>query len=131
MNIYKIALKQAYRFSTEKGLLAGEDLLKLPSNQKTLLFLDGIARKLDEDYSSSKKKSFIGIKEKKDKDLKYKLDIIVDIIEDVQQELRIIAVQQDNNVESQKLLEARASIERKQYDELSIEEIDKRLKKLD
>lgn len=75
MSNFKQASKLKLRFDTPFGPLTTEQLWDLSPVE-----LDGIAVELDEEYKASNKKSFLAKKTKKDKIVKFKLDIVVDIL---------------------------------------------------
>lgn len=71
MSIYKKASKQKLRVQTSV-----EQLWDLPVED-----LDVLAVGLEQQYKSSGKKSFLEIDSKKDKEIKLKFDIVLDILE--------------------------------------------------
>jgi len=73
--MYKEASKQKLRFSTTKGMLSVEQLWEL-----SLMELDSLAMALEKEYKESGKKSFLAAKSKKDKVLKMKFDLVIDIL---------------------------------------------------
>lgn len=73
--MYKQASKLKLKFNTTRGVLTTEQLWDLPINE-----LDALAVELDDAYNKSGKKSFLTTRSVKDKELKLKLDIVVDIL---------------------------------------------------
>lgn len=73
--MYKEATKLKLRFTTERGILSLEQLWDL-----SLSTLDDLAVLLEKAYKESGKKSFLVKKSKKDKELKLKFDIVLDIL---------------------------------------------------
>lgn len=73
--MYKEASKQKLRVQTSRGPLSVEQLWEL-----TLSELDAVAVNLEEEYKKSGKKSYLVAKSKKDKTLKLKFDIVLDIL---------------------------------------------------
>lgn len=73
--MYKEASKLKIRVLTPKGLLSVEQLWDLTPAE-----LDTLAVSLEEEYKKSGKKSFLVAKSKKDKVVKLKFDVIVDIL---------------------------------------------------
>ena len=73
--MYKEASKQKLRIQTSKGLLTVEQLWDL-----SITDLDAVAVELQEQYKESGKKSFLVTKSSKDKVLKLKFDIVLDVL---------------------------------------------------
>jgi len=73
--MYKEATRLKLRFTTERGILSLEQLWDL-----SLSTLDDLAVLLEKAYKESGKKSFLVKKSKKDKELKLKFDIVLDIL---------------------------------------------------
>jgi len=73
--MYKEASKLKLRILTTVGLLTIEQLWDLSTTE-----LDTLAVALEEEYKKSGKKSFLIAKSKKDKILKLKFDIVVNIL---------------------------------------------------
>jgi hypothetical protein len=123
MENYKQASKLRVRFQTTKGTLTVEQLwdLSLPE-------LDLLAVSLEKDYKQSAKKSFLVAKSKKDKELKLKFDVALDILTTKVEENEAAQKEADTKAHNQKIL---GLIKDKQDDELkgkSIKELEKMLK---
>ena len=73
--MYKQASKNKLRFDTEKGSLTVEQLWDLP-----MTVLDRTAMALQGAYKISGKKSFLEARSQKDKELKLKFNIVLDIL---------------------------------------------------
>lgn len=73
--MYKEASRSKLRIETGSGNLSVEQLWDLTPKQ-----LDSLAVGLEEDYKKSGAKSFLVKKSKKDKILKLKFDIVIDIL---------------------------------------------------
>lgn len=73
--MYKQASKEKVRFETVRGVLSTEQLWDCP-----ITMLDRIALTLQEQWKESGKKSFLEVKSKKDKTIKLKFDIVLDIL---------------------------------------------------
>jgi hypothetical protein len=122
--MYKEFLKTGDRFETSKGLLTVEQLLQLPATQTTISFLDNIAVALDDQYENSKGKSFVIKRTKKDKSIKLKLDIVLDILGDVVSEFEANQEAISNKPELQELLAINldlVKVELKEYSDLLLE----------
>lgn len=102
--MYKEFLKSGDTFSTTKGIVTLAQLVALNASELNAQFLEGLARDLDEQYESSKGKSFRNRKTKKDKSIKLKLNIVVDLLEDMDNELDRNSNLQALNREEQELL---------------------------
>lgn len=73
--MYKKAAKQKLRFITSVGHLSVEQLFDL-----TLSQLDRLAVSLQDEYKASGKKSFLEAKSTKDKLIKLRFDIVLDVL---------------------------------------------------
>tara|TARA_R110000851_G_scaffold71614_1_gene159177 strand:- start:70 stop:435 length:366 start_codon:yes stop_codon:yes gene_type:complete len=73
--MYKKAAKQKLRFISERGNVTTEQLFDL-----TVEELDCIAVKLQEEYSTSGKKSFLLTKSVKNRAIKLRFDIVIDVL---------------------------------------------------
>ena len=121
--MYKTASKLKLRFSTTVGNLSVEQLWDLPLEP-----LDTLAVSFQEAYEKSDKKSFLVTKSKKDKELKLRFDIVLDILETKVKERDARLEEADNKMHNQKVL---GLISKKQDSELenkSIKELEKMLK---
>ena len=121
--MYKEASKQKLRFETSYGPLTVEQLWDLSINN-----LDKLAVSLEEAYKNSKGKSFLDVKTKKDKTIKLRFDIVLDILNTKVEELEEAKNAAENKAHNQQILEL---IKRKQDSELegkSVEELEKMLK---
>lgn len=75
MDNFKLASQQKLRFQTVKGLLSTEQLWDLSKED-----LNTLAVSLDEQYEQSGKKSFLVKRSIKDKALKLKFDVALDVL---------------------------------------------------
>jgi len=73
--MYKEASKQKLRFTTPRGVLTTEQLWDLSINE-----LDAFAVKLQEEHESSASKSFLVKRSVKDKTVKLRFDIVLDVL---------------------------------------------------
>jgi len=73
--MYKLASQQQLRVQTSKGLLSIEQLWDLSIEE-----LDIVAVELEREYQSSGKKSFVVKSTAKDRNVKLKFDIVLDIL---------------------------------------------------
>lgn len=73
--MYKLASKLRLRFNSQRGPLSAEQLWNLSAPE-----LDAMAVALEAEYKASGKKSFLTKKSKKDKEIKLKFDIVLDVL---------------------------------------------------
>lgn len=121
--MYKKASKLKLRFQTTRGLLTAEQLWDLP-----LTTLDALAVSLEREYKESGKKSFLDAKSKKDKEIKLKFDIVLDILNSKVEDNDAAKNEMENKVHNQKIL---AFIKEKQdgdLKELPVKELEKLLR---
>lgn len=121
--MYKEASKQKLRFQTSRGVLNTEQLWDLPLNE-----LDTLAVQLQDAYNNSKGKSFLDTKTTKDKSLKLRFDIVLDVLQTKVEENEAARVKQENKEHNEKIL---TLISEKKDDELkdkSVKELEKMLK---
>ena len=123
--MYKEASKMKLRFATVKGNLSVEDLWDL-----NLITLDKLAVALDEEISKSPRKSFIAETTPEDKVSKLKLDILKDIISTKLEEKAKKDSEKQKISERNKLLEILAKKEEASLENLSIEELKKKIAEL-
>lgn len=76
MENFKLASQQRLRFQTTKGILSTEQLWDL-----SLEDLDNLAASLEAEYKESGKKSFLSKVSAKDKTIRLKFDIVIDILQ--------------------------------------------------
>lgn len=121
--IYKEASKLKLRFETTKGLLSVEQLWGL-----SLVELDALAVSLEEAYKNSKSKSFLDKKTEKDKIIKLRFDIALDVLNTKVDEKEAAKKEAEDKEHNQKIL---SIIKEKQDEALkgkSIKELEKMLK---
>lgn len=123
--MYKEASKMKLRFATVKGNLSVEDLWDL-----SLTTLDKLAVAIDEQISKNPKKSFISESTPEDKVSKLKLDILKDIINTKLEEKAKKDSEKQKISERNKLLEILAKKEEASLENLSIEELKKKIAEL-
>lgn len=124
--MYKEASKMKLRFATVKGNLSVEDLWDL-----SLTTLDKLAVAIDEQISKNPKKSFISESTPEDKVSKLKLDILKDIINTKLEEKAKKDSEKQKISERNKLLEILAKKEEASLENLSIEELKKKIAELE
>lgn len=124
--MYKEASKMKLRFATVKGNLSVEDLWDL-----NLTALDKMAVAIDEQISKNPKKSFISESTPEDKVSKLKLDILKDIINTKLEEKAKKDSEKQKISERNKLLEILAKKEEASLENLSIEELKKKIAELE
>ena len=124
--MYKEASKMKLRFATSKGNLSVEDLWDL-----NLITLDKLAVALDEEISKSPRKSFIAETTPENEVAKLKLDILKDIIKTKMEEKNKKDAEKQRLSEKNKLLEILAKKEEASLENLSIEELKKKIAELE
>jgi len=124
--MYKVASKMKLRFATSKGNLSVEDLWDL-----NLITLDKLAVALDEEISKSPRKSFIAETTPENEVAKLKLDILKDIIKTKMEEKNKKDAEKQRLSEKNKLLEILAKKEEASLENLSIEELKKKIAELE
>ncbi len=123
--MYKVASKMKLRFATSKGNLSVEDLWDL-----NLVTLDKLAIAIDEELSKSPRKSFIAETTPENEVAKLKLDILKDIIKTKMEEKAKKESEKQRLSEKNKLLEILARKEQANLENLSEEELRKRIAEL-
>lgn len=121
--IYKAASKLKLRFQTTKGTLSIEQLWGL-----SLAELDALAVSLEQAYKDSKSKSFLDKKTEKDKIIKLRFDIALDVLNTKVEEKDAAKKKAEDKEHDQKIL---SLIKEKQDEALkgkSIKELEKMLK---
>ena len=95
MDNFKLASKLKLRIQTSKGLLSPEQLWDLSIDD-----LDALAVSLDNQHKDSGKKSFIGKSSEKDKTVKLRFDIVLEVLntksEDAQVASEALEIKQHN-----------------------------------
>lgn len=120
--MYKEASALKLRFSTPKGNLSVEQLWDLSVEE-----LDTIAVALDEEYNSTKTKSFLTKKTSDNKKVKLKLDIALDILNTKQTAAEEALAKKEAKAHNEKI---ERLIEAKKEESLagkSVEELEKML----
>lgn len=123
MENFKEATKQKLRFQTNKGNLTTEQLWDL-----NLSDLDTLAVSLEEAYESSKGKSFLVKKTKKDATIKLQFDIVLDVLQTKVEEQEAAKEVAENKAHNAKIIEL---IQEKQDEQLkgkSIKQLEAMLK---
>lgn len=123
--MYKEALKMRLRFATNRGNLSVEDLFSL-----SLQDLDKIAVALDEEVSKSPRKSFISEIPSESKITELKFNIVKDIITTKLKEKSDKEDAKKRLAEKNQLLDILARKQAESLENLSIEELQKRLAEL-
>jgi hypothetical protein len=85
MENFKLATRQKLRFQTNKGLLSTEQLWDLP-----IVELDALAVALEDEYKESGKKSFLVKSSAKDKTIKLKFDVVLDVLSTKVEEQQVV-----------------------------------------
>jgi len=125
-NIFLEATRRKLRFQTGKGLLSVEELWDLK-----LTDLDTAAIAVNKQLKDSKEESFIAVKTKTNTELELRLEILKAIIETKQSEATAKANKAKKDLEREKLIDLLSRKEDSELEQLSPEEIKKRLAELD
>lgn len=130
-NLYKQAAKDKVRFASGKGLLHVEDLFDLPLTSKSGLDLDTVAKTVNKELKELGEESFVeNTNNSKREALQLKLDIVKDVIHTRQEEAKARTEELAKNQQRQKLLAALENRREEELNNLSPEEIEKRLAEL-
>jgi len=121
--MYKELSKLKERFQTNRGLLSVEQLWDL-----SLADLDALAVKLESEYKNSKGKSFLLKKNKKDKTIKLKFDVVLDILTSKIEDAELLSTASENKAHNQKILNLIADKLDENLKELSVNELEKLMK---
>ena len=121
--MYKEASKQQLRFQTAKGMLSVEQLWSL-----SLTDLDALAVSLQDAYENSRKKSFLEKTTSKDKTIKLRFDIVLDVLQTKVEEAAIATEAQEVKAHNQKILEIIANKKDESLKNKSLKELEAMLK---
>jgi len=97
--MYKQAAKQKLRIATVKGALSVEQLWDL-----SLTEIDALAVSLEKEHQESGKKSFLTSRSEKDKTVKLKFDIVLDILNTKVDEAEVLQQKKARKERNQKIL---------------------------
>lgn len=122
--MYKEASQLKLRVQTNKGLLSIEQLWDLSIEE-----LDVLAVRLETEYKLSGKKSFIVKKSPKDKEIKLKFDIVLDILTSKVDEQDLLTNAREIKEHNQKVLTLIAEKQDEELKSKSVAELEKLLKK--
>lgn len=134
MDIFEIASRKAFRFSSSKGDLTTEQLWTLPliSKSQNPCDLDTIARSINADLKSMTEESFVNVAPDPRKgDLEVKLAIVKRVIDVRQEEIAAAQKSKEKAELRKKLAEALADKRDNAIKNLSEAEIEAKLKELD
>ena len=123
--MYKEALKMKLRFATSRGNLSVEDLFSL-----SLQDLDKIAVALDEEVSKSPKKSFISAVTPETKVTELKFNIVKDVINTKLAEKQAKEESKEKQAKKAQLMEMLARKQAESLENLSEDELKKRIAEL-
>lgn len=132
-NIYKEALLNRVRFSTNVGLLTLEEVMDLPLTSKSGLSVDSLAVDLVNKLKNENKEIVSLVNEDKEDIERYvdelKLEVLKDIIEYKKALIEEKRKAQAENSEKRKIMEALARKKEDKYNDMSIEELEELSKK--
>ena len=121
--MYKEASKQKLRISTSRGPLTVEQLWDLSISN-----LDTLAVSLEEEYKNSKGKSFVVKKTVKNKTVKLKFDVVLDILTTKVEESEVLRNAADVKVYNQKIMGIIAKKKDESLESMSLNDLEKLLK---
>lgn len=132
-NIYKEALLNKVRFSTNVGLLTLEEVMDLPLTSKSGLSVDSLAVDLVNKLKNENKEIVSLVNEDKE-DIErcvdeLKLEVLKDIIEYKKALIEEKRKAQAENSEKRRIMEALARKKEDKYNDMSIEELEELSKK--
>lgn len=132
-NIYKEALLNRVRFSTNVGLLTLEEVMDLPLTSKSGLSVDSLAVDLANKLKNENKEIVSLVNEDKEDIERYvdelKLEVLKDIIEYKKALIEEKRKAQAENSEKRRIMEALARKKEDKYNDMSIEELEELSKK--
>lgn len=132
-NIYKEALLNRVRFSTNVGLLTPEEVMDLPLTSKSGLSVDSLAVDLVNKLKNENKEIVSLVNEDKEDIERYvdelKLEVLKDIIEYKKALIEEKRKAQAENSEKRRIMEALARKKEDKYNDMSIEELEELSKK--
>ncbi|MGP1402521.1 MAG: hypothetical protein ACTTKY_00035 [Catonella sp.] len=132
-NIYKEALLNRVRFSTNVGLLTLEEVMDLPLTSKSGLSVDSLAVDLVNKLKNENKEIVSLVNEDKEDIERYvdelKLEVLKDIIEYKKALIEEKRKTQAENSEKRRIMEALARKKEDKYNDMSIEELEELSKK--
>ena len=132
-NIYKEALLNRVRFSTNVGLLTLEEVMDLPLTSKSGLSVDSLAVDLVNKLKNENKEIVSLVNEDKEDIERYvdelKLEVLKDIIEYKKALIEKKRKAQAENSEKRRIMEALARKKEDKYNDMSIEELEELSKK--
>lgn len=132
-NIYKEALLNRVRFSTNVGLLTLEEVMDLPLTSKSGLSVDSLAVDLVNKLKNENKEIVSLVNEDKEDVERYvdelKLEVLKDIIEYKKALIEEKRKAQAENSEKRRIMEALARKKEDKYNDMSIEELEELSKK--
>lgn len=132
-NIYKEALLNKVRFSTNVGLLTLEEVMDLPLTSKSGLSVDSLAVDLVNKLKNENKEIVSLVNEDKEDIERYvdelKLEVLKDIIEYKKVLIEEKRKAQAENSEKRRIMEALARKKEDKYNDMSIEELEELSKK--
>lgn len=137
MNIFELATRQKLRFASAKGDLTTEQLWDLPlqntsPTRDVKVDLDTLARSINHELKAQAEESFVSTKANPLKaQLELKLEIVKHIIADKLAAAEKAKKASDNRAERERLMDVLKRKQDQELENLSPEEIQKRLEALD
>ena len=129
LNIFEYAAKNKLRFSTDRGLLAVEDLYDLKLSNRTGISLDTIAIALDEELGKTEK-SFVKKVTPQNKEIQIKLEIVKHVIAIKQEEAEAKVAAESRATQRRILQEAIAKKKLEAIDNADLSSLEEQLAKL-
>lgn len=131
-NLFLQATREKFRFESSKGDLSVEQLWDLPLTSRTGLDLDTVAKAVNADLKASNEESFVNANNNPAVSrLQAKLEVVKAIIEVKLAQAEATKKRAEKAAERQRLMEVLHSKKDQELQGLSVEEIERRLSRLD
>ena len=131
-NLFELASREKVRFPTLRGEIALEQVWDLPLQSKTGFDLDSVAKEINSNLKACAEESFVSTKTSPlTTRLQLQLDLVKHVIATKITENEKARAAQDRKAERDRLTEILAKKQDAALEELTPEEIQKRIKELD
>ena len=124
------AIKNGYRYTTNKGLCTTEDLFSMNLQSKDGFNLDNVARTIFNQIKESDEVSFVSSSTKKSKELEEKLEIVKFVIASKIEDRNLANKKAEQDIERKRLKDLIAEKRLNAVAELSVEELEAKLNSL-
>ena len=131
-NLFLQATREKFRFQSNKGDLSVEQLWDLPLTSRTGFDLDTVAKAVNADLKASNEESFVNVNNNPAVSrLQAKLEVVKAIIEVKLDQAEATKKRAEKAAERQRLMEVLHSKKDQELQGLSVEEIERRLSRLE